>query len=116
MSFEVLFTGMAVSDFSTARRWYERFFGRPADVIGHEHEVMWRVTDSGWLYILRDPIAAGGGIAAMAVADIEAATSALRGRGVAIGPIAPEGETGRKALVIDPDGNSIALLQVTAGS
>jgi predicted enzyme related to lactoylglutathione lyase len=51
----------------------------------------------------------------MAVSDIEEAASALEARGVATGPIEQEGEAGRKALVRDPDGNTIAIVEV-AGS
>ena len=51
---DVLFASLPVKDFPSARAWYERFFGRPADVVAHDHEVMWRVTDGAWLYIVLD--------------------------------------------------------------
>jgi predicted enzyme related to lactoylglutathione lyase len=51
----------------------------------------------------------------VAVPDIEEAASALAARGVPTGPIAPEGDAGRKAVVRDPDGNSIAIIEVTGG-
>jgi predicted enzyme related to lactoylglutathione lyase len=113
MDIEVLFTGIAVTNFETARAWYERFFARPADVIAHETEVMWQVTDRGWLYIVADAAHAGNSIAAMAVADIEKVTSALESRGVTTGPITSAGNAGRKTIVLDPDGNSIAIIEVT---
>lgn len=56
---DVLFAGLPVHEFSGSYEWYMRLFGRPADVVAHEHEVMWRVTDSGWLYIVEDPECAG---------------------------------------------------------
>ena len=115
MDVEVLFSGMAVSDFAASQAWYERFLARPADVIAHENEVMWRVTDTGWLYIVRDTDHAGNGIVAMAVSDIEAATSALAARDVLTGPIEPEGDAGRKAVARDPDGNEIAIIEVAGG-
>jgi predicted enzyme related to lactoylglutathione lyase len=114
MHVDVLFAAIPVSDFTSARAWYERFFDRPADVIAHEHEVMWRVTDRGWLYIIRNPDVAGSSTVAMAVPDIDGATSALASRGVVTGPIQPEGDAGRKVVVRDPDGNSIAILEVSA--
>jgi hypothetical protein len=95
--------------------WYERFFARPADVVAHENEVMWQVTDRSWLYIVRDADRAGNGIVAMAVPDIEEAASVLAARGVAAGPIEPEGDAGRKAIVLDPDGNSLAIIEVAGG-
>jgi len=112
MDVNVLFAGIAVSDFKAAQAWYERFFDRPADVVANEDEVMWQVTDRGWLYIVRDADHAGNGIVAMAVPDIEEATSALEAQGVTIGPIEPEGDAGRKAVALDPDGNSIAIIEV----
>jgi predicted enzyme related to lactoylglutathione lyase len=115
MSVDVMFAGNAVSDFETARVWYERFFDRAPDVVAHDEEVMWQVTGAGWLYIVRDPQHAGHAIVAMAVPDIEEATAALHARGVATGPIEPEGNAGRKALVRDPDGNSIAIIEVAGG-
>jgi catechol 2,3-dioxygenase-like lactoylglutathione lyase family enzyme len=114
MDFDVLFTGVPVSDFQAAQDWYERFFGRPPDIVAHELEVMWRVTDGGWLYILRDPERAGNGIVAIAVPDIEHATAALEARGVATGSINSEGDAGQKAVMLDPDGNSVAIIQVNA--
>jgi glyoxylase I family protein len=115
MDVDVLFVGVSVRDFKAARVWYEALFGRPADIVADENEVMWRVTDGGWLYILHNPDQAGKSAAAMAVADIEETTSALEARGVAVGPIGPEGEAGLKAVVLDPDGNSIAIIEVGAG-
>ena len=114
MDADVLFAAIAVSDFERGRAWYERFFGRNPDVVAHAAEVMWRVTDTGWLYILRDAANAGHGIVSIAVPDVEAAASELEARGVQIGPIKPEGDAGRKVLVRDPDGNSIAIIEVVA--
>jgi predicted enzyme related to lactoylglutathione lyase len=114
MDFDVLFSGVPVSDIQSARLWYECFFGRPPDVVAHEAEVMWRVSQGGWLYILRDAARAGKAIVTMAVSDIEAAVSSLQGRGMTIGPIKPEGDAGRKAVALDPDGNSIAIILVTS--
>ena len=73
---------------------------------------MWQVTDRGWLYIVRDADHAGHSIVAIAVPDIEAATSALEARGVTIGAIEREGNAGRKAVALDPDGSSIAIIEV----
>jgi predicted enzyme related to lactoylglutathione lyase len=49
---------------------------------------------------------------AMTVSDIEAAASALAARGTVTGPFEPEGDAGRKAVVRDPDGNAIELIEV----
>jgi glyoxylase I family protein len=115
MDVDVVFAGVAVSDFKGSRAWYEGFFARPPDVVAHDEEVMWQVTERGWLYIVGDADRAGSGMVAMAVADIEAAVAALEARGVSTGAIEREGDAARKAVVVDPDGNSIAIIQVERG-
>ena len=114
MEIDVLFARVPVSDFKAAKAWYERFFARVADVVAHDEEMMWRVIDGGWLYIVRDAERAGKGVVAMAVPDIEAAVAALAERGIAAAPPTPEGEAGRKSRVYDPDGNSVELIEVAA--
>ena len=113
MDAQVFFAGVAVSEFEPARAWYERLFDRSPDVVAHEEEVMWRVTDGGWLYIVRDADHAGNSIVAIAVPDIEAAISGLGARGITPGPVEREGDAGLKAVMRDPDGNSVAFIQVT---
>jgi catechol 2,3-dioxygenase-like lactoylglutathione lyase family enzyme len=114
MDVDVLFAGIAVTDFEEAQAWY-RFFDRAPDIVANDEEVMWQVTGAGWVYIVRDTEHAGNSIVAMAVSDIEEAASALEARDVATGLIEREGEAGRKALVRDPDGNSIAIIEVARG-
>lgn len=62
MDVDVLFAGTPVTDFSAARAWYERFFVRTPDIVAHENEVMWKVTDADWLYIVRETQHAGSSI------------------------------------------------------
>ncbi len=112
MDVGVLFACVPVSDFKASQAWYERFFARAADVVAHENEVMWRVSDGGWLYIVLDADRAGKTVVAMAVSNINDATAALAARGVASGPVQPAGPAGWKALVLDPDGNSIEIIEV----
>ena len=111
---DVLFAGVPVRDFSVSQDFYVRLFGRPPDVVAHDTEVMWRVTDGGWLYIVEDPERAGGSLVAVAVADLQTSLDELAARGVRSGPIEPQGDDARKATVTDPDGNVVAFLQVGA--
>ena len=111
MNTETLFAGVAVSDFETAQHWYERFFDRPADVVAHTTEVMWKATASGWIYIVRDRDHAGHSIVAIAVPDVEQTVAALLERGIESGPIERQSENARKAVVVDPDGNSIGIIE-----
>ena len=111
----VLFCGVAVADLDGAIDWYERLFGRSADVVVNDDEAMWQVAAAGWLYLVRDPSGSGGALGAIAVADLEEALGELAARGIAVPPVTEVGEAGRKAELADPEGNRIALIEVTAG-
>jgi len=115
MEIDVLFASVAVSDLEPARAWYERFFGRPADIVPNDDEVMWKATDSAWVYVIRDGARAGHGVVTVAVSNLEDATSALATRGVTAGSIERVGHAGRRAVALDPDGNSMALIEVASG-
>jgi predicted enzyme related to lactoylglutathione lyase len=108
----VLFAGVATADLEAAMPWYEAFFGRAADIEVNEDEVMWKVCDGGWLYLVLDPGRAGQALVAMAVPDLERAISELASRGLAAAAIETVGDAGRKAPVIDPEGNTINLIEV----
>lgn len=107
---EVLFAGMPVAQHAVD--WYARFFGRKADIVANDHEVMWRVADTGWLYVLEDADRAGRSVVTISVTDLDVAVRDLVARGVTAGPIENVGDAGRKAKMIDPDGNEVALIQV----
>src|SRR5580698_2140719 len=83
MDAQVLFAGVAVTDVDTVSPWYERLFGRPADIIPNDDEAMWRVTaDAGWLYLVADGERAGRSLVAISVADLDAELALLRERGI----------------------------------
>jgi predicted enzyme related to lactoylglutathione lyase len=108
-----LFAGVAVADFPRAAEWYGRLFGRDADVVAHDREVMWRVNGTGWIYVVEDAARAGHGLVAIAVPDLDGAVADLRARGIGSGPITPEGDAARKSVATDPEGNSVAFIEVT---
>ena len=107
-----LFAGIAVADFPRALEWYHRLFGRDADVVAHDREVLWQVSGTGWLYVVEDAERAGRGLVAVSVSDLDGALSDLAARGISSGPVTREGEDARKAVVPDPEGNSIAFIEV----
>ena len=109
---ELLFAGIAVADFPRALDWYRRLFGRDADVVAHDREVLWQVAGTGWLYVVEDAARAGRGVVAIKVPDLEQAVTELRARRIGTGPIEPQGDDARKAVATDPEGNSIALIEV----
>ena len=112
MTMEVLFAGVRVRSLAPAVEWYSGLFGRPPDIVPNEDEVMWRVSDGGWLYVLQEPAAAGKSLVTIAVGDLDTTVAELAARDIRFGPIEPVGDAGGKARCDDPDGNSIALIQV----
>lgn len=109
-----LFAGLVVTDRDRAAAFYALVFGRPADLLPNDREAMWLLTGGGNLYLLADPARAGHGTAAVAVDDLAATLATLAGRAVEVGPIESVGEAGRKAVVTDPDGNELSLLELNA--
>ena len=110
----VLFAGVATADLDAATAWYGAVLGRPPDIVVHDDEVMWQIGDGGWLYLVRDPVRAGHGLVTMAVTDLDDAVAEIAGRGPDTPSIETIGSAGRKASYVDPDGNTIALIEVTA--
>jgi predicted enzyme related to lactoylglutathione lyase len=110
----VLFAGVPVTDFGAAVGWYARLFGRPADIIVKDDEVMWRFADAAWLYVLSDPERAGHALVALSVPDLDKALADIAGRGITSGPVEFVGDAGRKAVFTDADGNSLAFIEVAA--
>jgi catechol 2,3-dioxygenase-like lactoylglutathione lyase family enzyme len=108
---EILFAGVPVADFAAARAWYERLFGRPADVLPHETEAMWQVAEAGWIYVVGDAERAGRALVTVMVDDLDARLDAIADAGLPIGPVAAVGG-GRKVEVTDPDGNRIGFAEV----
>jgi catechol 2,3-dioxygenase-like lactoylglutathione lyase family enzyme len=111
MEVEIAFTGVPVRDLATGRDFFERIFGRAADVEVAVDEVMWRVAETAWLYVVVDAARAGNGLVALRVADLDAVLAELSSRDINPARVEAVGG-GRKATVFDADGNSVALIQV----
>jgi len=111
---EVLFASVPVTDLSTSTSWYERLFGRAADIVPNEKEVMWRIAGNGWLYVIEDEKRAGRTAVTISVSDLDRFVTDLTARGVDVGQIETVGDAGRKASVIDSDGNVLSFIEVNA--
>ena len=110
---EALYAAVPVSVLAVAVEWYSRLFGRPPDVVVHEDEVMWRATESAWLYVVVDGARAGHGVVTLAVDDLDASLSQLAARGLEGAPVAAVGTAGRRSVQTDPDGNTVALVEIS---
>ena len=115
MEVQHVFSGLVVSDIDDAVAWYSRLFGRPPDIVPNDHEAMWQLTASANFYVLADPSRAGGGVATVAVADLDAVLAGVADRGITMGPAEHVGTVARKAEVLDPDGNTVAVIEVLVG-
>jgi predicted enzyme related to lactoylglutathione lyase len=113
---EVLFASVPVADLHAAMGWYEQLFGRAADIVPNESEVMWHVAGNGWLYVIQDPERAGRTVVTVSVSDLDRFVADLASRGISAGPIEPVGDAGRKANVVDADGNIISWIEVATGN
>jgi hypothetical protein len=83
---EVLFASVPVVSLDAAIDWYERLFGRKADIVPNEHEVMWCIADNGWLYVIQDPERAGKTVVTISVGDLVRFVSDLADRAPAWDP------------------------------
>jgi catechol 2,3-dioxygenase-like lactoylglutathione lyase family enzyme len=109
-----LFAGIGAADYQALRDWYERFFGRPADLVPNEIEVCWQLTDSAWIYVKADSERAGNAFHTLLVDDLDGWLVELDQRGIASGPVDTHSDGVRVAHVTDPEGNTIQLGQVPA--
>jgi hypothetical protein len=109
---EVAFTGVPVSELRRGQDFFERLFGKPPDVIVNDNEVMWQVADAAWLYVVVDPGRAGHALAAVSVPDLNTALEELATKGIEPSTVEQIGPGSRKATVFDPDGNTVAIIEV----
>ncbi len=113
MRFLHVFSSIPVVERDSSIEWYERFAGRPADLIPNDSEAAWRLTDSSWLYILAEPDRAGSALHTLLVDDLDAFVSGIEDRAIAPGPIETMADGARFIVVCDPDGNRLKVAQVS---
>jgi len=106
-----LFAGIPVSDLPRAAAWYELFAGREADLIPNEREMAWRMSETGWICLIRDAEHAGAATHTVRVDDLDSFLADLGERGITTGPIEILGGGARKASALDPDGNRLSIGQ-----
>jgi predicted enzyme related to lactoylglutathione lyase len=112
----MLFAGVPVSDFTRASAWYERFFGRPPEVIPSPgREAMWQVAETGWIYVVVDRERAGNALVTYSVDNLGERLAELAGRGIKAGAPEEQAPGAWKADIEDPDGNRISLAQLPSG-
>lgn len=108
--------GLAVRDLDEAKRWYEVFFGRPADAGPMPGLAEWR-TPRGTVQLVVDERRAGGSLVTVWVRDARRALADVVARG---GPeVTLDDTTSTKVLfaeLTDPDGNGVTVVEVRPGA
>ncbi|WP_219520027.1 VOC family protein [Nonomuraea ceibae] len=107
---------VCVSDLERSRKWFEAFFGRPADeIIGDE--LLWQVGENAWVVLDDRPVRAsrvGGTMITFGVTDLDDILARLSAHGIEHEPVETYGNGVRHVEIIDPDGNSLSLAQAPA--
>ena len=103
-----LFAGNRVSDFETAKAWYERLLGSEPSFMPHATEAVWELAEHRWLFIVESE-PAGGAIHTIFSGDLDERVADIASRGIE--PDKRETYSGgaRKAIYLDPDGNEIGF-------
>jgi len=110
MAVTYVFAGIPVAHHDAAAG-YERLIGRPPDLVPNDDEAAWRLTETGWIYIVADADRAGSAPHTLLVDDLDAFLAGLAERGITIGPVATVGGAVRRTEVTDPDGNHLQVGQ-----
>ncbi|MCK2218657.1 VOC family protein [Actinomadura sp. ATCC 31491] len=107
---------VCVRDLAVARKWYEVFFGRPADeVIGAE--LLWQVGENAYVVLDDRPVRAarvGGTMITFGVTGLDDFLDRLAAHGVGHEPVETYGNGVRHVEILDPDGNSLSLAEAPA--
>jgi predicted enzyme related to lactoylglutathione lyase len=108
-----VFAGLIVADRDRAAAWYGRLLGRPADILPNDAEAMWQLTETSSVYLLADPARAGRGVLTMVMPDLDATLAKIEQRGIHVrADIEVIPGAGRKCEIPDPDGNTVAFVEL----
>ncbi len=108
------FAALPVAHLGPALAWYERLMGRPPDMVPNASEACWKVAEAGWIYVIEDADRAGGALITLVVDDLDPYLAEFAERGLEAE--LEEGPGVRKALLRDPEGNTVAYGQPLAAT
>ena len=104
-----LFAGIRVSDFETARPWYERLLGSEPSFLPHATEAVWELAEHRSLYIVEDAEGAGRSILTIFLDDLDAHVAGIASRGLEPDELVTYPGKARKAIYRDADGNEVGF-------
>jgi catechol 2,3-dioxygenase-like lactoylglutathione lyase family enzyme len=104
-----LFAGIRVSDYETAKSWYERLLGAEPAFMPHATEAVWELAENRWLFIVEDAEGAGRATHTIFVDDLDARVADIASRGIEPDELETYPDKARKAIYRDADGNEIGF-------
>ena len=104
-----LFAGVAVSDYATARPWYERLLGAEPSFLAHATEAVWELAEHRYLYVVEDRERAGRALHTLFVDDLDTRVAQIAARGIEPDERVTYPGKARKAIYRDADGNEISF-------
>jgi catechol 2,3-dioxygenase-like lactoylglutathione lyase family enzyme len=104
-----LFAGIRVSDYETARAWYERLLGAEPSFLAHATEAVWEIAEHRFLYIVEEADGAGRALHTIFVDDLDARVAHIAARGIEPDERVTYPGKARKAIYRDADGNEIGF-------
>jgi glyoxylase I family protein len=113
MDIDAALAAVAVSDLDAATTFYERLFGRAADLEPMPGLAQWDVEPRGGLQVVADTERSGASMVTLLVADFDATLTALREAGIPTGEVI-DGVLSRVTQVQDPAGNVITFAETPA--
>lgn len=104
-----LFAGFPVTDYPSARAWYERLLGCPPAFLPNEIEAVWELAEHRYAFIKVLPEHAGHAFNLFFLNDLDGFIAQITARGLtpAVRETLPDGV--RKVIYLDPDGNQIGF-------
>ena len=104
-----LFAGIRVSDYESAKTWYERLLGAEPSFIPHATEAVWDLAPHRSLFIVEDVEGAGRAIHTIFLDDLDAQVADIASRGIEPDELVTYPGKARKAIYRDADGNEIGF-------
>ena len=103
-----LFAVLPVSDFASARAWYERLLGE-VTFFPHATEAVWTLADDRSIAVNEDAQRAGHGQVTIFVDDLDKRLAEIATRGLEHDELETYSNGVRKAIFRDPDGNEVGF-------
>jgi predicted enzyme related to lactoylglutathione lyase len=107
-----VFAGYLAVDRDRSAAWYGRLFGKPPTFLPNDVEAVWQVANTASVYLLADADRAGHGLLTLVDDNLEVSLAEIAARGIEPGTIEEIPGAGRKATMLDPDGNTVSIVQI----